>query len=674
MPSALHHFAEAEERYRAAGAQVGSLLVDRSELLLSVRLVREAREAAEQAVAEFVRAGRRIALPEGLLLAASAALLDGDHERALAAARQAERAFRRQCRTEWLAFARFVILRCRLASGSGARVSIVALTRVADALDGVGWTTGAADARVQAARLALDRGQPGVASALLHQAGSPRSRGPAELRIRAWHAEALLRVATGRRQAAAEAIRAGLRVVEEYRDTLGSTDLRAHVSAHGGELAELGVRLALTHGSTHDVLEWTERARSTQLLLGRVRPPADEVLATRLAELRAATDAVRAAVLSGEPVAALRRRQSALETAVRDEHRRQHGESTTRIEPPTVASLSTRLGDTVLIEYIDVDGRLEVIIVDSHGARRRSLASTEEVARVVTHLPLALHRAARGGLGLASALTLLDGLGARLDRLLIEPIRAELGERPLTVVPTGVLQSLPWALLPSLAGRPVTVCPSATLWHRASARPVTAAPVLAVAGPGLPKAREEVAAIGEIWPGARTLVDGAATVAEVLAGLGTAGLVHIAAHGRFRIDNPLFSSLQFADGLITVYDLQLLPRVPDVVILAACEAGQSRVCAGDELLGLAAAFLTMGTSTLIASTVAVPDAEVATLMVALHRRLAAGESPAAALASAQRELISTAGPATALVAATSFVCLGASTPVITATPAARRAQ
>jgi hypothetical protein len=61
-------------------------------------------------------------------------------------------------------------------------------------------------------------------------------------------------------------------------------------------------------------------------------------------------------------------------------------------------------------------------------------------------------------------------------------------------------------------------------------------------------------------------------------------------------------------------------------------------------------------------------------MVALHRRLAAGESPAAALASAQRELISTAGPATALVAATSFVCLGASTPVITATPAARRAQ
>jgi tetratricopeptide (TPR) repeat protein len=47
VPMALHHLDVAEQRLRALQAQVGEVLVDRSEVLLSVRLVSEAREAAE---------------------------------------------------------------------------------------------------------------------------------------------------------------------------------------------------------------------------------------------------------------------------------------------------------------------------------------------------------------------------------------------------------------------------------------------------------------------------------------------------------------------------------------------------------------------------------------------------------------------------------------------------
>ena len=58
----------------------------------------------------------------------------------------------------------------------------------------------------------------------------------------------------------------------------------------------------------------------------------------------------------------------------------------------------------------------------------------------------------------------------RLDALLLAPLAAAIGDRPLVIVPTGALHALPWALLPGGAGRPIAVAPSAALWLRASAR------------------------------------------------------------------------------------------------------------------------------------------------------------------------------------------------------------
>ena len=68
---------------------------------------------------------------------------------------------------------------------------------------------------------------------------------------------------------------------------------------------------------------------------------------------------------------------------------------------------------------------------------------------------------------------------------------------------------------------------------------------------------------------------------------------------------------------------------------------------GDELLGLASALLGMGTRTVVASVVPVPDAEAKRVMLAFHKHLAAGDTPASALAKAQ-----------ARAAVPGFVCLG----------------
>lgn len=100
----------------------------------------------------------------------------------------------------------------------------------------------------------------------------------------------------------------------------------------------------------------------------------------------------------------------------------------------------------------------------------------------------------------------------------------------------------------------------------------------------------------------------------------------------------MFSSIRLADGPLTVYDLESLGQGSVTVVLSACNSGRSVVCAGNELLGLTAAFLSLGTQQVIASVIPIPDAETAPLMTALHEPLVEGRSVATALAWAQARM------------------------------------
>jgi CHAT domain-containing protein len=174
-----------------------------------------------------------------------------------------------------------------------------------------------------------------------------------------------------------------------------------------------------------------------------------------------------------------------------------------------------------------------------------------------------------------------------------------------------------------------------------------------VAGPRLQHAEREVQSLATEQPGAAVLVGAAATAEATLRALDGAALAHLACHGRFRADSPLFSSLELADGPLTTLELQRLRRPPEVLVLSACDLALSDRHPGDELLGLSAALLAMGTRTIVASVVPVPDAAARRLMLAFHRELAGGASPALALARAQ------AGLRKGSEALAGFVCLGA---------------
>jgi CHAT domain-containing protein len=160
--------------------------------------------------------------------------------------------------------------------------------------------------------------------------------------------------------------------------------------------------------------------------------------------------------------------------------------------------------------------------------------------------------------------------------------------------------------------------------------------------------------VGEVKP--LVLGDGTAKAARVLAAIDGAQLVHIAAHGIFRSDSPLFSALRLDDGPLTVYDLERLRQGPRHLVLSSCDSGILAPAGADEVLGLASSLIPLGTAGIVASVVPVNDLAVVPLMMALHRNLRRGAGLAAALRDARRE---SRDDPVAAATGWSFVCLGA---------------
>jgi hypothetical protein len=337
------------------------------------------------------------------------------------------------------------------------------------------------------------------------------------------------------------------------------------------------------------------------------------------------------------------------------------GDGRSERRPPSIADLREALGERALLELAVAGGTVHAVVVDGRRAVLQPVCTVDDAAREVAHLRFALTRVAssdsrENGDGAAEA---LRRSAERVAELVLGPVLGRLGDASLVVVPTGPLHGLPWAVLPPLRGRPVVVAPSAAVWRAATTRPHRyAGPVALVAGPALRGSAREVGRLAAVHEGARALRGANATVEAVTAALAGAPVAHVAAHGTFRGDNPRFSSLRLADGPLLVHDLERLPAPPGTVVLSACHAAEAVVTGGDEVVGLAGALLEHGTGNVIASVAPVPDGPSVEWVVALHRRLAAGEAPSDALAatSADVDLTSPGGPAAALAG---FVCYGA---------------
>ncbi|MFI7701223.1 CHAT domain-containing protein [Nonomuraea sp. NPDC049480] len=666
LPAALSCFDTAAERYARLGAADPALSVHRCAALLAAGLAEEALGEADAEIDRLERVhGAPLKRAELLLTAAECALAAGRAPAALDRARAAVRLFERQRRPWWRVHARLVLAQAQFAAGPPNEALLRDAARCARELAALS-SSRLPLSRLVAGQIALALGRTGEAEEHLGVAAGARRGGPALSRTAGWLAEALRAEAAGDHRRLMRACRRGLELINEYRATLGSSELRAQAGAHGAELAGLAQRHALRLNRPRLLLSWSERWRAGALVIPPVRPPDDEELQADLAAMRMVTSRLAEAQAQGLPTAALRREQLRLERAARDRARRAHGGD--RIVPFSfdLPRLRDELGDRLLLELVDVAGELHVLVCGGAGPVRMVAAGrTEQAGRQVDLVRFSLTRLAHGRSTLTPAQLLgqLDAAGQELERLLLGDAVRLLGDREVVIVPPGRLQAVPWALLPGLRGRVVSVAPSAAFWLRARGTRAQGTGVALIRGPGLPSEGAEVAHLarepdslsGDARPPV-VLGGGTATVARVLEAMDGARLAHIAAHGDFRTDSPLLSSLRVDDGPLTVYDLERIHRAPRQVVLSSCDSGRAHPAGADELLGLAVSLMRLGTTGIVASVVPVNDVAVVPLMIALHRELRAGASLPAALRDAGR---ATGGDPVATATAWSFLCLGA---------------
>jgi hypothetical protein len=440
--------------------------------------------------------------------------------------------------------------------------------------------------------------------------------------------------------------------MRSYQATLGSPELRRRAGGQAEDLRALGVRLAAATDRPARALWWMEAIRSAPEIDAAHRQLDPETF-TALESLRDATRRLNYEPLTHMEATQLRRDQAAFEEVIRRRSRHAAGPGRSIRPLFRTETLAEQLGDRALVEYAVVGDRLCAVVLNEGEVRLVDVAPVGEVRRSVAQLRLALKLALSYSPARTRSQALFD-VGTAVDRLLLGTFDLRPGT-DIVLVPDGPTVSIPWSLLPSLESTKLTVAHSAAAWLRTEGRQLVelAKPrVLVVVGGDLHHGEAEAEAIGEVWKDQVTVLTGRdATVSRVLDAMTRSDIVHVAAHGTFRGDNPLLSAIRLHDGPLTGFELTQISGPAWLAVLSCCDAGQTDPESG---ISFSQLLSTGGVRATVASVSPVPDAPAVRLMAEFHRELAKGNRPAAALTASRR---SVGGPLSSPSSA-GFVCFG----------------
>jgi CHAT domain-containing protein/tetratricopeptide (TPR) repeat protein len=305
--------------------------------------------------------------------------------------------------------------------------------------------------------------------------------------------------------------------------------------------------------------------------------------------------------------------------------------------------------DTILLEYFGVHGRLVAFLVSADQVQARWMPEDlAHLRRLVGLLRLNLKavpasRPSQRPYLVRNARNLLQ----QLYRALILPVSHQLsGYQHVIVVPHGPLHYLPFHALHDgehhlVERHEISYLPGSSILRHCRKTNLASRGALVVGhsfNGRLPHAVREAQEIAGTMNG-RLLVENEATLSRFRDMAAGYRAIHLASHGNFRADNPLFSSLALDDGWLTTLDIFNLRLNASLVTLSGCQTGRSVIGAGDELLGLMRAFLYAGAASLVLSLWPVEDESTARLMRAFYERLAAGQTKAVALRGAQLQFL-----------------------------------
>ena len=458
--------------------------------------------------------------------------------------------------------------------------------------------------------------------------------------------------------------------MESLRGNIRLDEMRLSFGRDKYQVYENMVNLKLTKNDPRAAFQFVERSKSRTLIdllernletvwdtgvddsprLQRIRKIREElnIFYSRLNEIGAARPTGDSA--TQEEIA---RREQELVELLREVGSEKSGWATLQsMKIPDVEEVQAMLqADEVLVEYYAIGDRFQAFIISRNKFEIvRNLTTTSTVRTALKGFTFQLSKFHLQAAYLEShAQLLLKAIQYHLRELyrhLIEPIQDKLDRPSLIFVPHHVLHYVPFHALYDGANYLVDAYAvsrgaSASVLKICREKKIQRTEqdlVLAVADEMTPHINEEVAALRALLPKGLFFVGREAREDKLRRYGPTAGKLHIAAHGIFRADNPMFSSLKLGDSWLNLFDIFNLQLGAELTVLSACETGMSAVWEGDELLGLARGFLYAGTPSLVVSLWTVNDRSTAQLMRRFYEALHRGASKTRALQEAILEV------------------------------------
>jgi len=306
--------------------------------------------------------------------------------------------------------------------------------------------------------------------------------------------------------------------------------------------------------------------------------------------------------------------------------------------------------DTLVLEYYQARGQTYVCVLGREQLDIVSLGPIAELRHLIKLLKFQLSKFRLGPAYLnlfgAQLQTATDTHLRELHAALIAPVRERLHAEHVVVVPHDVLHFVPFhALLDGnrhlIDDFTVSYAPSSSVYRLCRTKPPCAshgAVIMGVPDAGTPFILDEVRAVAEALPASQVFVGADATAHQLQQRGETSRFVHVATHGFFRRDNPMFSSIRLGDGPLSVYDLYQFRLSAELVALSGCGTGLSVVVGGDEQLGLVRGLLYAGAHAVLLTLWDAYDGSTAEFMTAFYQQVNKGRTKAQAAQDAMREL------------------------------------
>ena len=525
--------------------------------------------------------------------------------------------------------------------------------------------------RVEAARVAALHGQAPRALMLLDQASKNiDAEGFAETDWKLSYIRGMAWQAQGQPRQAVESYLAATAKIDRLRSTLAQQDREAFTDSEWmGDLYARLVAVLSAQGRPQDAWQATERAKARSFLDSlQGRRFKDEIAPEFQAELADLQKQMLDLRVRTAPENSLARRDTDPSPAVhakqlealelkfalaRDRAGLSHSRASQAIAPQPVAlsELQSRLKATdrtgLIVEFATLADGLTAFLIGP--SLFQQVTWKTDMAALTNDV-----RQLRGLLADRDSGDDLKPVVARVAEAVWKPLAAKIpaGTQRILIAPASFLNYIPFQIFPAPGGKQlidqfvISYVPSASTFALlGQPGPLGTNTFLGALGslsvdgmPPLEATLSEVDKIHRLIPKASVAKEGELTHNAVLAALQERDLVHIATHGVYEPQAPLFSALLTSPAKnqasrLSLYELTDVQIKAKLVVLSACDSGIGKLSQGDEIAGLTRTFLSAGARTVISSLWTVDDASTALLMEEFYRQLERGVSPAAALRS-----------------------------------------